>query len=655
MDIFAYLEETHRISLNLQQREAVLADEGNILLLAVPGSGKTTVLVTRIARLLLEKKAPPERILTITFNRETARDMKGRFLALFGSLPEAGSTGRLPVFATIHSFCLSVLKYYAAVKHRRMPQMISQAGEDRKGRVLREIYRKHTGEFLADDQLETLERLMGLLKNTMSTPEEMSEQTGEIASFPEIYRDYESYKRENRLIDFDDMLTLALDVFTKFPDILEHYRNRFDFINVDEAQDTSLIQHRLIQLISGDAALFMVGDEDQSIYSFRGACPGELLEFARRYERARIIKMEENFRSGQEIVRHANRFIKQNKLRYDKEMVSQTGLEGEIELLSLEDYAMQYRRTLELLQTLPSGKTAAVLYKNNESAIPLMDLFEREGFPFYVREHRLTYFHSAVVRDVIAYILLAADGRDVDSFGKIYYKLGYSRGVYEYVKERIREYDSVFDCILSISSLPAYRKGFTRRYREGFSALFRMKPASAIDFIVNELNYGDFLENRISSSSARTGAYQKLNTAKCLGQGQRSVFAFLDRLEELEHSLQNRENIQRDAAVTLSTLHSSKGLEFDWVILLDMLENILPSSEAADGLKTGSPLEYENEVRLFYVGATRAKERLTLFRSNRMNGADAPPSVFLKDFTEGTAARDQMTGRGKSGAAPRPR
>ncbi|MCI8405893.1 MAG: ATP-dependent helicase [Oscillospiraceae bacterium] len=605
----------------------MLAGEDHILLLAVPGSGKTTVLTTRIAR-LMEEGVPPERILTLTFSRDTAQDMKRRYQALFGGrFPESA-----PAFSTIHSFCFSVLSCYAKALRRTMPQLIERTPGFRL-RILRDVARQETGAYPPDDALEELERALSRVKNAMLPPEKE-----EIPSFPEIYRSYEARKRAQGLMDFDDMLSLALEVLRRFPAIEDRFQRRYSHIHVDEAQDTSPLQHRILERLTA-ASVFMVGDEDQSIYSFRGARPEELLSFQERYPGARVLKLEENFRSGPELVERADRFIRQNRQRYEKRMRSASSRETRVEVLPLEDCAQQYAQALELLRELPEGKTAAVLYRNNESAVPLLELFRREGVECAMGERLPAFFTSGPIRDLSAYLLLAGDPRDLDAFGQIYYKLGYSRGIFEHVKERIREYDSVFDCVLGISSLSAYRKGHTRRYRDGFAALFRMKPPEAVDFILEELNYGDFLENRVPAASARLSARLKLSAARCVGQGLGSVYMLLDRLEELEKAVREREGIRPGAPVTLSTIHSSKGMEFDWVILVDLLEGLFPSSPAADGKKLGDRQEYENEVRLFYVGATRARERLILCRPKRMGGIDTPPSPFLRDFLEGPADR----------------
>jgi len=625
VDVCAYLTEKRGISLSEQQLRAVRAGDRHILLLAVPGSGKTTVLVSRAALLLHERGVPPKRVLCLTYSRETVRDMKRRYGALFGELG-----GTPPAFATIHSFSFSVMRTYAARRNRPMPRLIE---EGVRVRMLREIYRSQTGEFLSEDTLESLTTGLSYVKNAMLPPEKMSEELCSVKNFPEIFSAYESCKRRERLIDFDDMLVLALDIFRKCPEILAGYQERISFLQVDEAQDASLIQHRIIGCLAQKAGLFMVGDEDQSIYGFRGACPEALLTFGQRYPDAVLLKMEENFRSRSDIVRQADAFIRQNRRRYEKHMFTKNPGGDSIQVLSLPDYAGQAEKILSLLRELPEGKTAAVLYRNNESAIPVLDLLEREDTPFYIRENRLSFFSSTVVRDLSAYIVLSSDQRDLEAFSRIYYKLGLSRGIFSYVREHIREYDSVFDCVRNIPSLPSFRREQMALYRREFERLFRLSPGEAVDHILWELGYGDYIENRVYSASLRMGFYQKLGAVKCLGQRFSTVFELLDRLETLERFLKSRERVDEHARIVLSTLHSSKGMEFDWVILLDTVEDILPSGDAESARRMGDTEEYEGEVRLFYVGVTRARERVILFRSRKLGGTEAAPSPFLEAFT----------------------
>ena len=282
----------------------------------------------------------------------------------------------------------------------------------------------------------------------------------------------------------------------------------------------------------------MVGDEDQSIYSFRGAYPKALLQFCEVYPDAQVIKMEQNFRSGRKIVAHANRFICQNRQRYEKEMYCETEEEGKIDVYRLPDYAGQYQRILKIINGIPSGKTAAVLYRNNESAIPLIDLFYQSGTPFYNREHRLSFFHSSVIRDLSAYFILASDLRDREAFSQIAYKLKYSKGVAEYVKEHAGAFGDVFECILSLPSLNKSARSRTIRYREKFPKLCRMKPGPAISFVRGELFYDDYLENRITGNGMRALAEQKLNAAICLSEGEKDIFSYMQKLERLSKDIE---------------------------------------------------------------------------------------------------------------------
>lgn len=631
MDIAAYLAERHRILLNEQQKQAIDSSDGaHTLLLAVPGSGKTTVLVARVAGLLLNHSVPPERILILTFNRETAGDMQKRFSALFGELAE-----RLPRFSTIHSFCLSVLRFYGKKMNRPLPALLSEEKAGEKQEVLREIYRRRTGEYPADDVYESLERSIGYAKNMLMTREDMQQAEFDIERFPTMFADYEDYKRKNRRMDFDDMLTLTLEIFQKFPAILRFFQERYSDILVDEAQDTSLAQHRILQLLSARARMFMVGDEDQSIYSFRGAYPQALLSFSQDYPDSRILKMEQNYRCARSIASCANRFIRQNRQRYPKEMAGQRQEEGSIEVIPLRDYSGQYERTLSLLEGLPRGKRAAVLYRNNESAIPLIDLFYRKDIPFYVKESRLSFFTSAAIRDLQAYFQLAIDPTDLDAFSQIYYKLGYARDVYLFVKERAGGFGNLFDCVLEYPLLKKWQQYRAVEYKRTFAGLRLMRPAQAIDVVEQDLNYDSFIESRMSEGSVKTQTYQKLNAAKCLAGGLRSIFDFLDKLSSMKQALQERRLVDPASPILLSTLHSAKGMEFDTVILLDLLQHILPDSDSLKERRMGKMDAYESEVRLFYVGATRAKDRLVCFTSDRLNGNDAAPSIFLSDFLRG--------------------
>ncbi len=620
MIIFDELKK-HHIHFNPQQEQAVLDESSRLLLLAVPGSGKTTVMVSRIARLIGEKRVPPSAILTMTFSREAARDMEARFRTLFPSLP-------CPRFSTIHSFCYQVLARFAKAQGKTLPKNIeTENAPIRKSQLLRRIYNSLNPDFIGDDALETLESEISYITNRMIPPEEFPSHFFETAKIGEIYDQYTAFKRENGLMDFDDMLTLTLVLFERNPALLRQYQQRYRYLNLDEAQDTSLLQHRIVERLAEKCdGLFMVGDEDQSIYSFRGACPQVLLNFGSTYPGAGILKMEQNFRSGREIVDRTNQFIRQNQNRYDKNMFCDKPGEDCIYEIELPDYSGQYEQILELIRTLPPGERLAVLYRNSESAVPLVDLLDQNGIPFYMKEHRSPFFKSFVARDIQSFFRLSRNPNDIGAFRNIYYKLYLSKKIYEYVESCYIQYDSVFDAVLSIRMLRGTDVRRITDIRDRLPQIWDMPPIRALHYIEDRLGYGSFLESRTGSTTENL--HHKLNILKTVAAGCSSAEAFLSRLEELERRIAENP-ADRTAAVTLSTMHASKGLEFDRVAVLDLIEGLFPSTASVEARDGGDPASYEEEVRLFYVAATRAKKRLYLFESGKSNGRRVYPSGFL--------------------------
>jgi len=650
MEILDYLEQKYNIKLNSSQQGAVLSTQSNTLLLAVPGSGKTTVLVSRIANLIINHNAKSSEMLTLTYSRETAKDMHERYSYLFGGLMYT-----TPEFKTIHSFCFSVLSYYAKKLNREIPQLISDNKTGlSKQRIFRKIYQRINSEYLTDDSLETLDSMISYSKNMMHNTEQMSILEKEMPSFVKIFEEYESFKKSNKLMDYDDMLCLTHEIFTKLPKIHSYFANKYKYINIDEAQDTSLVQHKIIKLLSDKSFVFMVGDEDQSIYSFRGAYPKALLNFKDDYKDAIIMKMEQNYRSNKDIVEKANEFIKQNKQRYEKEMFCESESTNSVEIIKLTDYSKQYEKTVELIERLPKEKTIAIIYRNNESAIPIIDLFYKKNLSFYIKEHKLTYFSSFVVRDIVAFLLLAFDLKDINSFKQIYYKMGISKLGFEYVDRNLKYHQSVFMCASSIPSLYDGKKNKMIFHHSAFKRMAEMNPTSAIKHILNTLGYMDYI-NRMNDGFTKTNAFQKINTAIQISQGIETIGEFLDKLNEMQTMINERKKIDKSSNITLTTLHSSKGLEFDVVIMLDMIKEIIPTSDAVNSQLFGKLDDIENENRLFYVGATRAKSRLIFYKSNTFFGATSYPSRYIDRFINGAIKIQPYESSASIQKTPRPK
>ena len=642
--LVTYLQTHHQIALNPQQKQAVLSDDRYLLLLAVPGSGKTTVLVSHIAHLIVERQIPPEQILTLTFSRESANDMRQRFQKLFASIiPEP------PRFSTIHSFCYTVLQTYAKLHHRSCPKLLADSGDTvSKAQLLRQLYQDINQDFLTDDLLESVSNDISLAKNGMYSRADIRKMDTSVAHFEELMQRYDAVKKEHHLMDFDDMLTYAYDLLRKLPKLLERFRRQYPYIHVDEAQDTSKIQYAILDLFAPSSHLFVVGDEDQCIYAFRGAYPEGLLAFEHRYPDAKVLKIEQNYRSHADIVQKANEFIQINKKRYPKEMFCDNEYGNSIVYRDLDDYSKQYSEILRMVQNKPEGETLAVLYRNNESAIPILDLFRRNGISYYIKERNLRFFSSFVVRDIMAFFTLAYDPKNIKAFEQIYYKCMCAKSVFLFVKYNVERFSSVFEAAAHCPEILTFQIPKMNSYAKELERMKGKRPFSAIQQIETKFGYAAYLAKRASGGQNPVNAALKLNILKTMARHYEDIESFAQNLHALDQSLRQesaQHPAQHDsaAAITLISIHSSKGLEFDTVLLVDALDSILPDVQAIEEADAGHNDAMEGEARLFYVAVTRAKSKLVLFTSTYCNDEYVLKSRFITRM-KGEKARSLQKG-----------
>ncbi|MBQ8599189.1 MAG: ATP-dependent helicase [Oscillospiraceae bacterium] len=625
-----YLYETHNIQLHTQQKEALEAVSGPVLLLAVPGAGKTTVMVARIAHMIANLNIPPEKILTITFSKAGAADMQRRYEQLFGALGWA-----TPQFSTIHSFCYRVLRAYCRQSGGELPELLeNRSGPQGRGTILRELYQRINHDFLSEDLEEELTSHLSLIKNSMLTKEEVAELDTEIRNLWQLYEAFCAYKRERNLMDFDDMLGYAYTALRRWPQLLDAFRRRYPYLCVDEAQDTSRLQHEIIRLLAAPQNnLFMVGDEDQSIYRFRGAHPQTLLDFPKLYPGARILKMEENFRSSRTIVERCAAFIAQNRERYEKNMHTSAPAGLPIETPKLHDLCDEYQLVVNTIHQ--SEGSCAVIYRNNFSAIPLVDLLERQGVDFYIRDHKAAFRSHYTIGDVLSFLDLSRDPSNLQAFSRIFYKTGcFLRR--SYIKNMdtspLLAGESWFDRILErVGEESSERSQERSSSRVSYiasliGALYSMKPRKAIETILGPIGYLDFLEYACGNAFASQA--QKLSALQRLAERVNTVDELLDRMEEMD-SIINQHSQNKGCALTLTTAHAAKGLEFDTVILLDAVDDIFPAHTAIEHEKEDRIDDMEEEARLFYVACTRARKRLIIPQSDFCGDSPIAPSRFI--------------------------
>ena len=599
------------IRLNRQQEEAVRQMEGPVLLLAVPGSGKTTVLVTRLGYMLYCKGIRPERVLTVTYTVAATKDMKARFVGFFGEEHADKLT-----FRTINGLCAVVIGTYA---RRKGTEAFALLDDERQIKsVIRDLLVRTGTAFPSDLQVKDARTHITYCKNMMLTEAEIHAHKVDGMDFPRVYFEYQDYLLRSKRMDYDDQMVFTYRIFRQYPDILAHFQRRWPYICVDEAQDTSKIQHAILRLLaSASGNIFMVGDEDQSIYGFRAAWPQALLKFEQVFPGAKVLKLETNYRSTRAIVEKADAFIRRNQNRRPKRMRTENQQGSAIRKIMLADYSRQYSYLLKIAEN--CEESAAVLYRNNDSALPLIDLLEQKGVPYACRQREGFFFTSPLVRDITDMLEFAFDDANKDLFLKFYYKLDLKlkKAVVTQLLYGMSKDKSVFEVLLESGELEPWQIGKVKSMQTHYSKLPYLTSFAAIQRLVRYMGYGDYIQEQHGDTA-------KLDILLSLANQTPTVGQFLLHLRELKDHIENLEP-RPDCPFVLSTIHASKGLEYDHVILIDAVDGLLPSADEDE--------ELEEERRLFYVGATRAKKQLEfLYYENKFGEPSDASFSFISQF-----------------------
>lgn len=644
MKIFEWLETKGKY-LNEVQKQAVLHDGKPLLLLAVPGSGKTTTLNAKIGHLIMDKGYNAKRILPVTFSKASATDMLERFRELFGNTLPA------PNYSTIHSFALKIAGEGLS-KEGRVFEIIEgeDSGENsgekvdeetgiklKKYSILKAIYQEVHGIAPTDDQMEELIRVIGFMKNKCYLSQDAKKVETNLHGLDVLFEKYEAFKSKNEnlmLLDFDDMLTHANRILWEHEEIAIKYQQMFDVILTDESQDTSMIQHLIIEkLAEKHQNICVVGDDDQTLYSWRGAEVTKLLRFKDTYPEATILFMEQNYRSSKEIVETSNIFIQRNNARYPKNMFTKNPSGDEIVIEQLDTARHQVKYVISELKKVENLSETAILYRNNRASLLFMDALDKAKIPYYIKDTDTSFYGHWVVRDILAFFSFAEEPANLTKLSKIYSKFnGYiSRKQIDYL-QMLGGGTPALATLLKEVDLPVYQVKNLRRLESLFERMPKMTPNQAIKVIRNDMGYEKTL----------------LRISERLGFNSSVLFEVLDSLEslvdtvgtiqEVESYLFNMEGQAKKSkfnknknAVTLSTFHSSKGLEFERVYMVNLHHLVIPNKEAVKAYREGKPEEMEEAVRLFYVGMTRAKNHLELL-SYRKKGKDIlSESIFVRD------------------------
>jgi DNA helicase-2/ATP-dependent DNA helicase PcrA len=606
------------ISYSQSQQQAVSAGDGATLVLAGPGSGKTAVITGRIRYLLEQRAVPPERILVITFTKAAANEMRMRFQALEGR--------RLPVqFGTFHAVFFSILKYAYGY---RADQIISQ---EQKYSFLRGIL---AGFHLSEDErrelMENLLAEISAVKNEQLDLEHYYAKCCGASQFRDIYMAYEKALRENRLIDFDDMLTMTWELLRERPDHRLAWQQKFRHILVDEVQDMNRLQYEVIRMLAApEDNLFLVGDDDQSIYQFRGARPELMRQFLKDYANAKQVYLKENYRCADSIVKASARLIAHNENRFSKEITAARPVKGRVKI---QEYPSIYKENQAIIQEIRSARNRsvpweeiAVLFRTNRQSGYLLEMFMEQGIPFCAKERVPLIYDHWIARDMLCYLKLAAGSRDRGLFLQIMNRpLRYlSRDALDSPQVDLDVWEAVYE------EQPWVARRIAQ-LAEDLQVMSHMGPYAAMNYVRKGVGYEAFVK---SFAEERGQNVQEL--MEVMDELMQSAVGFQDLSQWQEHVRTYRESMKEKTGrwaesegVQIMTCHGAKGLEFDTVFMPQMLEGLLPYKKAV------LPDAIEEERRLCYVGMTRAKNRLYLSSSKTLYNKEATASRFLAEMQE---------------------
>lgn len=610
---------------NEAQTKAICHKNGPAMVLAGPGSGKTLVITRRVEYLIKKYGVRPEQILVITFTKAAAKEMRERFAKIT-------KDDRFPVtFGTFHGI------YYGILKWAYRMNASNIFSEEEKMMLLREVIAGM--ELEIEDEKEFLQGIaseIGQIKNNRLSLEEYESSNCSDQMFRQIYEEYERRRKLLKKIDFDDMLVLCYELFQKRPDILQMWQKKFQYILIDEFQDINQVQYDVIRMLAlPENNLFIVGDDDQSIYRFRGARPEIMLGFSKDYPNAKSIILDVNYRSTKAVVSAARRVIERNKNRYQKEIITVNEQGDNVHIQEVRHPVEESHYVREQIAKAVAAGTEpsqiAVLYRTNTEPRALVETFMEYHIPFQMKEHLPNLYEHFIGRDFQAYMRMALGGRD--------------RGDFLMIMNRPNRYigrDSVDRGEISFENLRKYymeKDWMVDRIDQlevDLKVISRMTPYAAIQYIGKSVGYDLFLNEYAIKRKMKLEDLQELiREMEERAKEFKTIeewFAHIEKYTE-ELRLQAVTRTENRNAVSLMTFHAAKGLEYDTVFIIGANEDVTPYKKAE------LPEEMEEERRMFYVAMTRAKKHLTISYVREKNGKAMEQSRFLGELFQNRPTR----------------
>lgn len=644
-------------NLNDKQQEAVEYMAGPLLILAGAGSGKTRVLTYKIAYLLEKEIVKPWQILAITFTNKAAKEMKERIEALVGQVSNDMWLG------TFHSVCVRILK--REIELLGYTRDFNIFDEIDKEKVIKEVMKKLN----IDEKVYPV----GLIKSEVSKAkeamkDEVAYQKDAMGDFrkeeiAKVYNMYQETLKKNNSIDFDDIIMLTVQLFLENPDRLLYYQNKFNYILVDEYQDTNKSQFLLISMLSSATGnICVVGDESQSIYGFRGADISNILNFEQEFPNAKIVKLEENYRSTQNILNAANEVIKNNKSKIDKQLWTQNEEGDKIEYKTLNNEYEEVEYVVDEIDDIcrkehENYSNFAVLFRTNAQARVLEEVFMKAGTP-YKLIGGIKFYARKEIKDIISYLKLIQNTNDNIALKRIINEP--KRGIGNTALDKLDALSSekgmsIFEFIQDSNNLVGFRSaGNIMSFRDMINDLIKEKDKIKVSELIKKTLKDSGYEDMLNSEGTKETEIRFDNLMEFIGvaiefeneNAENSLGDFLDSIA-LVSDVDNLD--ESTDAVTLMTMHSAKGLEFDNVFLVGMEEGLFPSKRSIE-----EDAQTEEERRLCYVAITRAKKHLFITNTKKrtLYGSTtySIPSRFIDEIPENLLSETSIENKENKGA-----
>lgn len=618
LSIYIFMERNKgnmSYSLDKFQDKAVKSKSRNTLIVAAPGSGKTTVIINRVKYLLKDLQVNWTNIFVITFTKAAANNMKERFLK---DNPQLKS----PFFGTFHGLFYKLLR-----RHMGEINIIS-SGEAYKN--VESTLKKYIDE-ISEDKVKEILNEISRYKNSM----------GKYGLEDEIIKscveNYEEYKKQKGLLDFDDLQINIYKLLLEDKRLREYYSRGIEYFLVDEFQDCDLIQLKILKLLNSSNSLFCVGDEDQCIYGFRGSRPECMVNFNQDFGGEKVF-LSYNYRSGENIVKLSKNLIENNMERNSKEIINFRKEKGSIRVWQPYNEKQQAEDIVRAISDKHNRgehlRNNVVIYRTNIESRSISDELIARKIPFRFLDKEYNFFEHFICRDILSYLVLSIDSYDIESFKRIINKpFRYiSKGNLENMGN-LREKINVFDQLISKGDFKSFQLNNLERLKKDIAFLNKLSLPSAIDFVLNDLEYREYLREYGEKFKIAKEDFERIiEEFRTIALDFKSINLLLVHVEEVKNLLKKKESDFKEDAVLLSTIHGVKGMEFENVHIINCCNEIIPHINSED---------IEEERRLFYVGITRAINNLYIYAPKTIRGRFMEASPFIKELKHEVTAGDQ--------------